>query len=173
MKLINKKIMLFILCVLLGIIVAFAGDKLSNNKISNFFTLSFLYLKNSEEMTFEGISLKVPFYYIRTQNGDKLTLLKFPPGGGSIFLEKKYISNDTFKKEIKIALHNLHYEIIKEGNIKIDNEKGFYVTASKTSNPSDYREYVNISDKKIVISFLGDKSDSENFWEVVKNIRGR
>lgn len=37
-----NKLMIFVLCLCLGFIIGFASDKLTNKKISNFITLSYL-----------------------------------------------------------------------------------------------------------------------------------
>ena len=85
--------------------------------LSNFITLGVLYLKNSEEMTFEDLSMKVPFYYTRSQDKDSLTLLRFPKVGGIIFLKKEYFLKDVFYEKLKTELYNMHFKMIKEGEI--------------------------------------------------------
>jgi len=167
----NKKTIVFILCILLGIIIGFVSDKLTNNKLSDFITLSFLYFKNSEEITFDGVLMKVPFNYTRVRDKNSLTLLKFPKGGGVIFFKKESLLKDTFNVELKSELYNMHFEPINEGEISIDNENAYFITAAKKSNPSEYKEHIAIPSKKITISFIGDKSDSKSFWEIVKQIQ--
>lgn len=169
---INRKIAAFILFIFLGIIIGFVSNKLTNNKLSDFFTLSVLYFKNSERIKFDDMLLKVPFNYTRRKDKNSLMLLKFPKGGGVIFFKKDhYLSKAKFDEEFKSALYKMHFNPINEGEIRIDREKGYFITASKQSNPSDYRECITIPNKRITISFIGDKNDSESFWEIVKQVQ--
>jgi hypothetical protein len=130
-----------------------------------------MYLKNLEEIKFNGILVKVPFDYTKAQDKDRLTLLKFPKGGGAIFFKKDYLSKKRFNDEIKIKLNKMDYNLIDEGEISIDYEKGYFIIASNKFHPSEYKEYVTIPNRSITISFVGDKKDSKSFWEIVKQIR--
>jgi hypothetical protein len=165
-----NKILVIVFCIIIGIIIGFVSDKLSNEKISNFITLSMMYFQNPKEIKFSGMSIIVPFRYTRVQDKDNLTLLCFPKGRGVIFFNNEYLSKERFDNEFKKAQHEMHYELISEGEIIIDNEKGYFFTGSKKTNPSEYKEYLTIPTRNITASFLGDKKYSLNFWKIVKQI---
>ena len=168
---INRKIAVFLLFIFVGIIIGFVSNNLSNNKLSDIINLGILYIKNSEKIEFDGMLLKVPFNYTRHKDKDSLTLLKFPKSGGFIFIKRNYLSKAKFMTEFKNDLFKMHFNPINQGEISIDNEKGYFITASKKSNLSDYREDITIPGKRFTISFIGDKSDSKRFWEIVKQIQ--
>jgi hypothetical protein len=167
----NKKVLVLIFCIIMGIVVGYISDKLTNNKLSNSMVLSYLYLKNSENISFDSALLKVPFYYIRRQDKDSLILIKYSRSGDLISFRKGRLSKEEFYKRVNCRLSSLDYVMVNEGEIKIDNEHCYFVTLSVKSNPSEYGVYITIPDKSIYIDFSGEKNDSEKFWEIIKQIK--
>jgi hypothetical protein len=166
-----KKIFVILVSIFIGIFVGFTSDRVTNNKPSNFIMLTYLYFTNSSLIQFNGISIKAPYSYTRTQDKNNLTLVKFPLGREIIFISNKHLSKEKLNNEYKAALCKINYQLINEGEIIIDNEKGYFFTMSKMNNPSEYEEYLTIPTKSIVISFVGERADSQDFWEIVKKIR--
>ena len=148
------------------------GDMLTRHRLSNFLALSVLYFKNSEEVEFYKMTLKVPFDYIRRKDQDSLVLLKFPPGGGVIIVNvNKNLPREKFMGEFKTNLLKMHLTPINITEILIGNEKGYSISAFKGSDSKDYREYITIPTKQIFISFIGDRKNADDFENIVKQIK--
>ena len=144
---------------------------LSNNKLNELFSLSVLYFKNNEEVNYNGISMKIPFYYITRQNKDYLTLSKFPKGEAVIFIRKEHLSKDKFYERFKASPYQANFNLIREGEVRIDNEGGYFISTVENSDPTICREYITIPDKKITIYFIGDEKNSKEFWNIVKQMQ--
>lgn len=167
----NKKVLVLIFCIFIGIIIGYISDKLTNHKIVNSMVLSYLYLKNSENISFDSVLLKVPSYYIRDQEKDILMLLKYPPGGDLIFVKKNLLSKEKLNEKVKCLLDNMNFDLVNEGETTVDNEICYFISISSKSNPKEYREYLIIPNKSITIDFIGDEKELKKFWEIVGQIK--
>jgi len=168
MPLKNKKFVMLTISFFCVVIIGFLGDTFTNNKLSELISLSFLYFKNSEEINYNGISMKIPFYYIKRQNKKYLTLSKFPKGDGVIFIRKEYLSKEKFYEIFKAPPYQTTFNLISEGEVRLDNETGYFISAVEKSDPTAYREHITIPGKKITLFFIGDEKNSKDFWNIVK-----
>jgi len=170
-KSLRNTIILLTISFVCGIIIGFTSVKLSNDKLSELFSSSILYFKNSDKINYNGISMKIPFCYTRRQNIKYLTLSKFPSGDGVIFLRKEYLSKEKFCEIFKAPPYLVNFNLISEGEIRIDNEKGYFISAVEKSDPTAYREHITIPGKRITIFFIGDEKNSKEFWNIVKQMQ--
>ena len=169
----TKKKVLIVVISIFGVIgILSVANTLTGDRLNNFFALSVLYFKNSEEVKFDKMILTVPFDFIRRKDQDSLVLLKFPLGGGVIIIDRKNnLPKEKFMGEFKDNLPKMHLTPINEAEILVGGEKAYLITAFKGSNSQDYREYITIPNKQIFISFIGDNKSAEDFSNIVKRIK--
>ena len=154
------------------VIPAFAiVDKLTNNKIGNFFTLGFMYMTQREEVRFDEMILKVPYYYTKRINGNTLILVKFPKGSVIVFEKNRHIAVEEFLGKFNESLKKMNLTVIGERKIEIDEEAGYFISAWISPDPLDFLEYVTIPSKRITAYFNGNKKDVQVFRNIVKQIR--
>lgn len=146
-------------------------DKLTNNKIGNLFTLGILYITNREEVKLDEMILKIPFYYTKRKHENGVVLLKFPKGSVIIFESNRYMSKEEFWGEFKKGLTKMNLTVISESETAIDDQVGYFISAWRVSDPSDFREYVTIPSKRVTVYFNGEKKDVQEFRNIVKQIR--
>ena len=167
-----KNIILLLLCFSVVIISSYAIDQATNQKITNSIMLGYLYLKNSENITFNNISIKVPYYFWQGRGKDSLNLLRYPHDY-SIFIKNTFLSKEALLERTEGLLHTKCYNLVSKGELKIDNENGYFITLSRKSNPSYYIEDLTIPNKSIAINFIGEKKDLVTYREIIKQIKFR
>jgi len=170
--LITKKLILYPVFFLLFLGLVSAIDAISNDKISNFFSLSILYIINERTVEFNGLIINVPYFYTRQKSKSILTLIRFPHNNEIIIINtNSYLTEDDFRGRFKDSLVDLEFDSMEEEDLLIDNENGFLIIVCKDKSYKSCREYLTIPGKKITVTFYGEKNNINNFRTLINSIK--
>ena len=168
----KRKLQGVVLSFVLAFLIFAAIDKLANYRISNLVTLGILYLRLPEEVKFGGMTLRVPYDFMRDEDNNSLILSQFPSEGGIIieFRKERYVSEVELREDYAIGLSKMHYKIVNDGELMLAGEKGFFITAVKQNDASLYETHVTIPRRRVTVSFFGNGKQMERFWKLVNQI---
>ena len=169
----KRKLQGVVLSFVLAFLIFAAIDKLANYRISNLFTLGILYLRHPEEVSFGGMILRVPYDFTMNEDNNSLILWEFPSEGGLIieFRKERLMSEIELREDYAIGLSKMHYTIVKDGELNLDGEKGYFITAVKQNDASRYEAHLTFPRRRVTISFFGNGKQMETFWKLVNQIK--
>ena len=166
-----KKSCLLFLGAILAFLACMAIDKITNNKIYNFTTLSILYIFNSEEVKFNEVKLKIPYYYIKKNLRNRLSLSEYPSRSASITLTKDKHLSIGLIEGYKIAYKKQGYKYVNEGKVIIDNEEAYLLKMIKEKDKEKHLYMILLPNINIMISYQGSTKGLEDFEKIVSQIK--
>jgi len=131
----------------------------------------YLYFKNDSLVKFSDVTLDVPFYYIRTQSEDHLTLLHYPTGNGLIMASTgSHLSRIEFVERYSTFLQLSGLKKVNEGIVHVGGVQGYSIEAMSKTDPNYFRIFVVVPDKNFFIEYMGNEKEKETFFSVIKSV---
>ncbi|MBW2340186.1 MAG: hypothetical protein JRF50_07530 [Deltaproteobacteria bacterium] len=167
----RSKALIALVIVLSVIILCIGINMLTKNKLSDYITLTVLYLTNKEEVKFSDMVLYVPFDYFREKSRGKLVLIKFPKGGDIITITKgRYVPKDQFQERFREYFKKVDYTPIYENVLNIGKARGYIISACSKSDPWECEAYITVPQRQVTISFVGNRGHLQGFRKMMKEI---
>ena len=85
--------------------------------------------------------------------------------------KERYMSEIELTKDYAMGLSKMHFRIVNDGELIIDGEKGYFITAVKQNDPTNYEANVTVPIRRVTISYLGNEKQMQRFWKLVNQIR--
>lgn len=160
----TKIIFVAILAILLTCIIFY-------NSLGHGITLVYMYCTNEENITFNNMSLVLPFNYARDITDQDLTFSRYPSGDGYAYITSNFDMNkEEFSKKYKLLTKKFKMEPYAENDILINNIRAYFLGLRSTESPDIADVYILIPSKRVMINYYGSYNKWDEYYSVIKSI---
>jgi len=130
--------------------------------------VSYLFI-TSKTITYNGITMKVPFVNKKVQSDSSLMVLKYPLNGTSLFFSDTKMTKDEFLGSYMTAIaaqeSNVEKKVIKIDKLDVPT----LTSRTKTSNLEKVQ--MLIPEKKVILKITGNENDIKQLMDLITEIR--